>query len=386
MAATPPRRAGRLIESRPLRSHRLLPPRVGRFLGRLVDLDEAQVVVGHPRRRILARPTAVDEALERLAPDRAADGEPDVAVDRGPLAQPVIDLVVVGTATEDDADDAVATACAALGRDPLAVGALVDALDLPDVRLDPGVAAARRSRGASAPGAARRRSGRSRRPTEASCASSAGTRSSNKNLRSCSCSQSDSRRSRSALAPVHLARPRQGCSGRGPWRSRGQSARCGRRSPSPYSKSNSLWPLFSTGIASLIPLALARLGNLCRGAELLVDERTGHGGIGATAQRRHDALEDQVLAGGDPLGFLGRRIALDSEALGERAAVVEGEDEELAAVAEIHVAQVLPAVRVCELSPGRTGPVSSRATRCLAFSAASSSTRRLPSGRPQLAQ
>ena len=53
--------------------------------------------------------------------------------------QPVVDLGVVGAAAEHDADDAVAAAGARLRDEHLAVGALVDALDLPDVDLDAGV-------------------------------------------------------------------------------------------------------------------------------------------------------------------------------------------------------------------------------------------------------
>ena len=51
----------------------------------------------------------------------------------------MVDLRVVGAAAEDDADDAVASAGAGLLDEHLAVGALVDALDLPDVDLDAGV-------------------------------------------------------------------------------------------------------------------------------------------------------------------------------------------------------------------------------------------------------
>ena len=49
----------------------------------------------------------------------------------------MIDLVVIGSPAENDADDAVAAARARLGGEHLAVRALVHALDLPDVYLDP---------------------------------------------------------------------------------------------------------------------------------------------------------------------------------------------------------------------------------------------------------
>ena len=75
------------------------------------------------------------------------------------------------------------------------------------------------------------------------------------------------------------------------------------------------------------------LGNLCGASELLVDQTAGHGWIGAATQRDLEPLEDQVLAVGDPLGLLGRRLPFDPEPLRERAAVVEREDVELAVVA-----------------------------------------------------
>ncbi len=53
--------------------------------------------------------------------------------------EPVVDLGVVGAAAEHDAVDAVAAAAARLRDEHLAVRALFDALDLPDVDLDAGV-------------------------------------------------------------------------------------------------------------------------------------------------------------------------------------------------------------------------------------------------------
>ena len=85
-------------------------------------------------------------------------------------------------------------------------------------RRSPGSA---RSRGASAPGAARRRSGRCRRRPTSSWSSSAGTSSSNRNLRSCSCSQSASRLSRPSWRSFISASP-SGFSARAPSRSRGR--------------------------------------------------------------------------------------------------------------------------------------------------------------------
>src|SRR4029079_14963322 len=69
----------------------------------------------------------------------AADREADEPLDGGGRLQPLVDLVVVGAAAEDDAHDALAPALARLPAEHLAIRALVDALDLPDVDLDPGV-------------------------------------------------------------------------------------------------------------------------------------------------------------------------------------------------------------------------------------------------------
>src|SRR5690606_26205011 len=77
--------------------------------------------------------------LEGVPPDRAADREADVALHRRAGAQPLVDLRAVGAAPEHDAGDAVTAARARLRGDPPAVLGRVDALDLPDVRLDPGV-------------------------------------------------------------------------------------------------------------------------------------------------------------------------------------------------------------------------------------------------------
>src|SRR5205807_377840 len=70
---TPGRGAGRL--SFALAGGRL------RRLGLPVDVHEAQVVVGHLRGGVLPRGRAVEEGLQRAAPDRAPDREPHVPVD-----------------------------------------------------------------------------------------------------------------------------------------------------------------------------------------------------------------------------------------------------------------------------------------------------------------
>ena len=104
---------------------------------------------------------------------------------------------------------------------------------------------------------------------------------------------------------------------------------------SPYWKSNSFWPRFSTGMASFEARAPWPPGDVGR-AELLVHQAP------VTRRRRRPArtalqhaLEDQVLRVRDRLGLLRRRVALDPEhLLLEGTAVVEREDVELAVVAE----------------------------------------------------
>src|SRR5215213_981944 len=103
----------------------------------LVDLHEAQVVVGDLLGGCLALERAVEVALEGVPPDRAADREADEALHRRSRTQPLVDLLVRGSATEHDGDDLLAAlALARLLDEHLAVGLLVDALDLPDVDLD----------------------------------------------------------------------------------------------------------------------------------------------------------------------------------------------------------------------------------------------------------
>src|SRR3954452_19860258 len=103
----------------------------------LVHADEAQVVVGDLLRRRLAVQRAVEEALQGVPPDRAADREADEALDRRGRPKPLVDLLVARAAPQQDADDALAPGTlAGLLGEHLGVGALVDALDLPDVDLD----------------------------------------------------------------------------------------------------------------------------------------------------------------------------------------------------------------------------------------------------------
>src|SRR5271155_503212 len=108
----------------------------GLALGELVDPDKAQVVLGDLARAGRPLDLSIDVGFQRVPPDRASDREPDEAVDGSRCRQPLVDLGVVCATAEDHADDARAPAGARLGDEHLAVGALVDALDLPNVDLD----------------------------------------------------------------------------------------------------------------------------------------------------------------------------------------------------------------------------------------------------------
>src|SRR3954469_14588455 len=104
------------------------------LLGVLVHAHETQVVVGDLLGGVGALDLAVEEALERVPPDRAADREADVALHGRARAQPVVDLLVARAAPEHHTDDIFASlARARLLGERLAVGLLVHALDLPDV-------------------------------------------------------------------------------------------------------------------------------------------------------------------------------------------------------------------------------------------------------------
>src|SRR3954469_20390262 len=92
--------------------------------GLLVNRHEAQVVVGDLVRCLLALEAAVEEALQRVPPNRAADREADVAVDRRAGAQPLVDLLGRGAAPQNDADHAVAPAGAGLRDETLPLGGI----------------------------------------------------------------------------------------------------------------------------------------------------------------------------------------------------------------------------------------------------------------------
>jgi hypothetical protein len=73
-------------------------------------------------------------------------------------------------------------------------------------------------------------------------------------------------------------------------------------------------------------------------AELLVDEHAGRRGVEPALHRQLHALEDQLLGVRDRRRLLLRRVALDPEhLLLEGATVIEGQDVQLAVVAERHL-------------------------------------------------
>ena len=106
---------------------------------------------------------------------------------------------------------------------------------------------------------------------------------------------------------------------------------------SPYSKSKSSWPDFSTGIASFSPAALACGRDRRRRTARRRARRSGRRATPPLATAFDHPLVDQVLGVGDRRRLLGRRVALDPEhLLLERPAMVEREDVQLAVVAEGH--------------------------------------------------
>src|SRR5687767_9644741 len=101
---------------------KLAPLRRRRLTRRLaVDAHEAHVVVRDLLGGVLALEVPVQEALESVPPDRAADREAGVSLHRGPLAQPVVHLLVVRATAQDHADHAVATVAAGGLGDQLTV-------------------------------------------------------------------------------------------------------------------------------------------------------------------------------------------------------------------------------------------------------------------------
>ena len=156
----------------------------------------------------------------------------------------------------------------------LGVLARVDALDLPDVDLDAEVLDVLDRLLHQLRAAARRRSGRCRRRR-----TRAGRLGRHEQLEQ-ELAVVGVQPVGELLEPAELAlrssprRPR-GCSGRAPWRSRRRTRSMCSPKSSPYWKSNSSWPDFSTGIASIEALLLGALGDVR--AELLVDQHAGRG-------------------------------------------------------------------------------------------------------------
>ena len=244
----------------------------------------------------------------------------------------MVDLGVVGAAAEHDADDAVAPAGARLRDEHLAVRALFDALDLPDVDLDARVLdlgdRAAHQLGAqlrvvaldvAADGLQLRILGRHEQLEQELGLVLASQSLSRLSLASCS-------RLSAGLAVGVVADEHLGEVGVEAFDVRGEvlavlevehrSARSARRA----SRASD-------------PARVASAGTLepnCSSTSTPVDGR-----VGAGADGLQHALEDQVLGVGDDRGLLGVGLAVDpEELLLEGAAVVEREDVELVVVAE----------------------------------------------------
>ena len=104
-----------------------------------IDVDHLAEVRGDPLHRRGPVEAAGDVLAQRIEPDGPADRETDIATHRGRGLQPARDAVEVGAAAQDDAGHVLASVRAGLRDRPFAVGAIVQAFDLPDVRLDAGV-------------------------------------------------------------------------------------------------------------------------------------------------------------------------------------------------------------------------------------------------------
>src|SRR5262249_50857673 len=100
------------------------------------ELAPARVTFRDLRTRGLARRTAVAPADERVPERRPSDRESDEAGDAGGRRQPRLDLRLVLAPPEHDATDAGAAGSPGRRDHGLAVLRTVEALDLPDVRLD----------------------------------------------------------------------------------------------------------------------------------------------------------------------------------------------------------------------------------------------------------
>src|SRR5262245_27731284 len=105
----------------------------------LEDVHELPVPAGDLGDGLLPRRLPGSPPDQGVPDVGAADRESDEPPDAGRRREPLADLLRVLAPTEDDAPDVVAAATARRGHDPLAVLATLEPLDLPDVRLDPGV-------------------------------------------------------------------------------------------------------------------------------------------------------------------------------------------------------------------------------------------------------
>src|SRR5664279_453752 len=308
----------------------------GRRLGALVNGHEAEVVLGDLARPGGALDLPVHVGLQRVPPDGAPDGEADISVNRRGGVQPRIDLGVVGATAEHHAGDALTAARTCLGDQHLAVGALVHALDLPDVGLDARVLdlgdRAAHQLGAQLGVIA---------VVVPADRLELGVLGGHQQL--------EQELAVVLLEPVAEPLELAELLGVGGGVAVGVVANehlgeVGVEAQDVLAEVLAVLEVERALAGALgghgqLEALLARLGGH-GGAELLVHEHPRGGSVGARADGLQQPLVDEVLGVGDDRRLLGVRLTLDpEELLLEGAAVVEGEDVELLVVSEVHCSE-----------------------------------------------
>ena len=326
----------------PIRRYITSPPRLSgavlgdQALGSLVDLDEAQVVLGDLLGGAGALEISVQIALERRPTRSSGRWQSRRSRRPGrPGASQWSTLSSSAPRPSSTQTTPVAAARARLLDEHLAVGALVDALDLPDVHLDAGVLDRRRSRGASARGAARRHSARSSPPTDSSWCSLGRHQQLEQELAVVLVQPVGQPLELVQLLAVgvgvalrvvadeHLGEvgiEASRCARRSPRRTRSRT--CSGRSSRPASRASG---------RSSRPRRARRRRTARRRA------RRSRRACAPRSTARSMPSKIRCLASAIVAGLLGGRVALDPEhLLLERAAVVEGQDVQLAVVTQFH--------------------------------------------------
>src|SRR5664280_1296148 len=275
----------------------------------------------------------VHVGLQRVPPNGAPDGEADISVNRRGGVQPGIDLGVVGATAEHHAGDALTAARTCLGDQHLAVGALVHALDLPDVGLDARVLdlgdRAAHQLGAQLGVIA---------VVVPADRLELGVLGGHQQL--------EQELAVVLLEPVAEPLELAELLGVGGGVAVGVVANehlgeVGVEAQDVLAEVLAVLEVEHALAGALgghgqLEALLARLGGH-GGAELLVHEHPRGGSVGAGADGLQQPLVDEVLGVGDDRRLLGVRLTLDPEELPlEGAAVVEGEDVELLVVSEVH--------------------------------------------------